>query len=1495
MGANHLKLLAIDDNQDNLTTLKAVVREALPDCTLLAALNGTRGIELARSEDPDVILLDIVMPGMDGFDVCRRLKADDVLRSIPVVFLTALRTDRESRVQALEAGAEAFLSKPLDEQELVAQVRAMAKLKAANRLRRLEQKELVALVAKRTQELEQELTSRKRAEGALHESHVRFELVAEGTVGAIWDWDVPNKQVYFSPRWKELRGYRHQEITSNETEWIAGIHPDDAPRVMAAVQSHFSGETDIFAEEYRVRRKDGSWFWVADRGKALFDETGRVIRMAGSEVDITLRKQYEALQAFLAHTSGGTAEEPFFQMLARHLAQSLGMDFVCIDRLEGDGCTARTEAVWCDGHFEDNVTYALKDTPCGAVVGQAVCCFPAGVCQHFPRDQVLQDLRAESYVGVTLFDHAGRPIGLIAVISRQPLVNRPQAEAMLQMVGLRAAAELERLDAETALRASEERYRSIIAVSNTGAWEYHLDTDSLWCSPEYFAMLGRDPAPFVTKGRTNLQKAWVDLLHPDDQERASRVFANYLAGGSVGMYENSFRLRHRDGHWVWIWSRGQTLRASDGTPTNLTVGTHIDITVSKQAEESLRESEERFRGFIENATDIVYALTPDGRFTYVSPNWREFMEEAPAAAVGTSFERCVHPDDVPLCREFLQRVGNATKPLGGLDYRVVRPDGSIRWHCSKGSACRDEEGHLIGYLGIARDITERKQIEETQAFLAQTSGPTNEAFFNSLARYLAQSLGLDFVCIDRLEGDGLTARTVANWCDGQFADNITYALPDTPCGQAVGKRVCCFPANVRQLFPRDLVLQDLRAESYAGVTLWSHVGRPIGLIAVIGRSPLANRSLVETTLQLVAVRAAGELERQQAEESLRASDHEFRSLAEAMPQIVWITRADGWNIYFNQQWVDYTGLTLEESYGHGWNKPFHPDDQQRAWQAWQNATQNDDTYSLECRLRRADGVYHWWLIRGVPLRNASGEILKWFGTCTDIEDIKRTEEVLRKSESQLRAILDATPFPIALVDVQDDNIDFWSRSAFDVFGHTAATTAEWYQIAYPDPDYRREVIDRWKPALEQARRSAHAVNAGAYRVTCRDGSARLCELYAAFLADRLVVTFNDITERKKAEQVLRESEIKFRTLVENLPQEFFVKDRDFRYLMVNESLARYLGLLPEEVVGKVDDDLFPKELADKYRADDQRLMQTGQTEEFEEKSRLAGRDVWVHTVKTPLRNARGEIIGIFGLLLDITERKRSEEALRDALREKESLLREVHHRVKNNLQVISSLVRLQAGQIENPSTRAALQDMQNRIRSMALLHETLYRSGNLAQVDLAPYLQALCTQLFRSLVARPGSIQLRLNVASVYLDANQAVPCGLLVNELVSNCLKHAFPDGRAGEVLVEVQPVDGGPTVRLRVADNGVGLPADFDLQRLHSLGLHLVSDLAGQLQGQLQICRGGIASCQPAVGRGPDGVVGDALNESQPATEQPVTIAPATGAVVEVTFTPPPVHCPR
>jgi response regulator RpfG family c-di-GMP phosphodiesterase len=179
METDDFKILAIDDDQDNLMVLKAVLSDRLSEYRLLTALDGPTGIELALAEDPVVILLDIVMPGMDGFAVCRKLKNDERLQTIPVLFLTALGTDRDCRFKALEAGADGFLAKPIDEIELIAQIRAMAKVKAASLRQRLEKEYLTALVAKRTQELEHELAKRTRVEEALRESEEKMEAVGQ--------------------------------------------------------------------------------------------------------------------------------------------------------------------------------------------------------------------------------------------------------------------------------------------------------------------------------------------------------------------------------------------------------------------------------------------------------------------------------------------------------------------------------------------------------------------------------------------------------------------------------------------------------------------------------------------------------------------------------------------------------------------------------------------------------------------------------------------------------------------------------------------------------------------------------------------------------------------------------------------------------------------------------------------------------------------------------------------------------------------------------------------------------------------------------------------------------------------------------------------------------------------------------------------------------------------------------------------------------------------
>jgi two-component sensor histidine kinase len=229
--------------------------------------------------------------------------------------------------------------------------------------------------------------------------------------------------------------------------------------------------------------------------------------------------------------------------------------------------------------------------------------------------------------------------------------------------------------------------------------------------------------------------------------------------------------------------------------------------------------------------------------------------------------------------------------------------------------------------------------------------------------------------------------------------------------------------------------------------------------------------------------------------------------------------------------------------------------------------------------------------------------------------------------------------------------------------------------------------------------------------------------------------------------------------------------------------------------------------------------------------RVDGTIQWVRWVIQPWLNITGKIGGILIFTEDITNTIKAEEILKKSLAEKEVMLKEIHHRVKNNLQVISSLVSIQADNLTDERMRDEFNDVCDRIRSMALIHEKLYRTGDLAHLDFAEYSTSLLQYLWNSHATLAEKVQLNLVLAPVSMSIETAVPCGLLLNELASNALKHAFPNNRSGNVTVSLEHAPSTNTVHLRVCDDGIGLPAGVNWRQSKSLGLRLVIILAGQL----------------------------------------------------------------
>lgn len=312
------------------------------------------------------------------------------------------------------------------------------------------------------------------------------------------------------------------------------------------------------------------------------------------------------------------------------------------------------------------------------------------------------------------------------------------------------------------------------------------------------------------------------------------------------------------------------------------------------------------------------------------------------------------------------------------------------------------------------------------------------------------------------------------------------------------------------------------------------------------------------------------------ERSLQLEDFKFTTLADALPQIVWATDAAGKNIYFNDAWMRYTGLSLAESLGDGWNTPFHPEDQQRAWAAWARATQQLAEYALEVRLRAADGSYRWWLIRGIPFKNAAGEIMKWFGTCTDIHDLKGALNALAEEKSRLQTVFDSSPDGLAIVG-RDGQLVLCNRKFANYFGFDTpdemphSYTALFSMLVVSTADGRALPMERAPMARALA---GETVNSEEIHFRDKTSGRSWYGSHSVMpIRDEqrgitsVVVSVRDVTRRLEGEMQLR-TLVAEQSLILESGVVGIARVRDRRFVWVNQAFADNFGYSVNELVGQ---------------------------------------------------------------------------------------------------------------------------------------------------------------------------------------------------------------------------------------------------------------------------------------------------------------------------------------
>ncbi len=605
---------------------------------------------------------------------------------------------------------------------------------------------------------------------------------------------------------------------------------------------------------------------------------------------------------------------------------------------------------------------------------------------------------------------------------------------------------------------------------------------------------------------------------------------------------------------------------------------------------------------------------------------------APADFSGTfeQFRSLILEEDIPQYEAERARLSSAD-PLFEVEYRIRRPDGAIRWMYSRGRAELDEAGVPIRRVGMVMDITEQRADREESA--------RNIALLRTAGR------------VARLGGWTLTVPDhTLTWTDENCA------IHDRPPGYKP-----TFEEGINYYPPED------RAEVLQHVAACEQDGVPYDLelrkVTATGR-PIWVRSIGEAVRdgdgRIIRLQGAFQdiTERRQAQEALRESEAQFRTLAESMPQMVWTARPDGWSTYFNQRWMEYTGLELETIAGRGWHDCIHPDDRERAATAW-SAAPHDGRYYVECRLRRADGTYRWMLIRGLPLRDAAGAIAGWIGTCTDVDDLKQVQHVAHASERAQRELateLDSERARLVAAqavagvgswETELSTLDvIWSAETYRIFeadsGDFQPTHAGFLERVHPDD--RAAVDEAFRRSLEH--RSGGAIE---HRLLMPDGRIKYVEerwqvrLDPGGAPSVATGTCQDITARRHAQDAMRMQA----HMLDQIGQAVIATDTEGRITYANRWASELYGWPPAEILGRSLTEITAPQSAPDVNGEIIARLQHGESwsGELQVQSR-DGRVFPALVTNAPVLDEHGRLIGIVGISTDISARIQAEEEMR---------------------------------------------------------------------------------------------------------------------------------------------------------------------------------------------------------------------------------------------------------
>ncbi len=567
-----IKILAIDDQPDNLLSLKALIKDKFKNVQVFTSLSGSKGIELALLENPDVILLDVIMPGLDGFEVCRRLKSDDRLIGIPVVFVTALKSERETRIKALEAGGDAFLTKPIDESELVAQIRSMVKIRTANREKEDINEQLKKLVIEQTNELKQthkatlnlledlkaENFTRQKTEIALRESEEKYRLLIENANEAIYVLrDLRIK--FFNKACMQITGFSDVELRNKSM--LDLLSKNDQNALILLHKHLIDQEVQNTNEIYQITSAAGNKVWLSVNS----------VRIDWEGEPATLNFATNITEKKLAEEALEKSE-----MLLRAIIDNAPFEIWARD--------TNNIGILENRIFVDNF---------GSILGLTPRTDPRIDIETLTR---WEKLNQQVFNGKSLVDEFEFDVNGENRLMQQILFPIQSGDLVIGIAGFNIDITEKKL-AEIKMQNYNLRLEMAMQIGNIAWWEMDFNTGKIQYGSRKTEMLGYEPIGF------NHYSDFMNLVHPSDYERCMAAMRDHYSG-KKDKYEVEYRIRNVSGEYRWFYDVGTISKRDEYGDPLVASGLVMDITPRKIAEEALNESREQLKDFAAHLQNV---------------------------------------------------------------------------------------------------------------------------------------------------------------------------------------------------------------------------------------------------------------------------------------------------------------------------------------------------------------------------------------------------------------------------------------------------------------------------------------------------------------------------------------------------------------------------------------------------------------------------------------------------------------------------------------------------------------------------------------------------------------------------------------------------------------------------------------------------------------------------------------------------------------------------